>query len=58
MYIFYKWDTIFFFEGMRIVGCVKQIVYPSSFGGVNQPFFSCICMRDLKDCWALANEYW
>lgn len=31
--------------------------YPSSLGGVNQPFFSWICTRDLNDCCALAKLY-
>ena len=32
--------------------------YPSSLGGVNQPFFSWIWTSDLKDCWARARLYW
>lgn len=37
---------------------VKGTPYPSSLGGVYQPFFSWICTRDLYDCCALARLYW
>lgn len=35
----------------------RAVLYPSSLGGVNQPFFSCICTNDLKDCCARARLY-
>lgn len=37
---------------------IGLLYYPSSFGGVNQPFFSWIWTNDLKDCWARAKLYW
>lgn len=40
-------------------GCDENFkyFYPSACGGVNQPFFSCIWTKDLKDCCALARLY-
>ncbi len=45
-------------QGDEENGSTSQLNYPSSFGGVNHPFFSWIWTSDLKDCWARARLYW
>lgn len=54
-----RWfDHLWLTSSYDNVSCNKIYVYNEMDKICCLPFFSCICTRDLKDCWARARVYW